>query len=838
MSRPRLRTIVLAVSLAILAGCALVVGGVTVALRSPALLTTLAGRLGYEVTARELALSPTLSGSISGLRVKPFTTDGLTLLCDTVTAQNSLDLLLHGEIDSLVLQNLRLAFHVGKDSKEGVYDLSLLAKLPNVRRLEIQNAEVLLTYAGSPRRISLTEGQLSLTNFSPAQGGRLAFRARFALTAGRDPAVTAGGTVSGSFQVTGLIPRPSGSGTLTLAVDSGAVTTGRQTLPLKGLTLAAELGYDGKTDSLAITALRGESAEFGAIQGAARAELKGETPWSANLSAASIDFPRVFEAIKPLLPQEYRAWTIQGKGAVQTELAGTYASARPSLTGTVTFSFSQGAFNSPDNTKAAQGVSGRIILRLKYAAPDQKLAFAIRAEQQGGEYLWGEFYDSLAGQAASLAAEGSYAWGQDGQLTLAGSLDLFQTGEYLFRSAGTRDDWTLRLRIAHVSHAAIVDKFLHEYLKGLSPRLATLSATGTSSLEAALRHQGAITSIAGTFRMVGATLSAPEFQLFVQEMTADLPFDLVYPPSARRLPAAGTPGLIHLRAFRQGGFMVDSLRIPLRIAQNRLEVPEPIVVPFFGGAIRLHGLLIEDVLAPSRQQFGVKVENVDLGRLTQRLLGREFPGTVNADLGVMSYRDGRIASDGKAVIGVFGGEIEATDFFAEQLASASRRFGGDFTFRNISLEEVTQRIAIGKITGVIQGSLKNAVMEYGQPAGFTLEVESVPVRGVDQRISLDAIQSISILGTGASSALNVWITRLFKEYPYSKIGLRCVLRNDKFSIVGTIHEGGKEYLVRRGLLRGVDVVNQNPENVISFKDMQERIERISRPPQPEGIRVQ
>ena len=56
---------------------------------------------------------------------------------------------------------------------------------------------------------------------------------------------------------------------------------------------------------------------------------------------------------------------------------------------------------------------------------------------------------------------------------------------------------------------------------------------------------------------------------------------------------------------------------------------------------------------------------------------------------------------------------------------------------------------------------------------------------------------------------------------------------------GTIHEGGKEYLVRRGFLRGVDVVNQNPDNVISFRDMQERIKRISRRPgaEPAGIEL-
>jgi hypothetical protein len=261
-------------------------------------------------------------------------------------------------------------------------------------------------------------------------------------------------------------------------------------------------------------------------------------------------------------------------------------------------------------------------------------------------------------------------------------------------------------------------------------------------------------------------------------------------------------------------------------------------VPFFGGHIHLYGVQVDDVLSPGRNRFGVKIDNVDLGRMTRRLLGTEYPGAINADLGVMRYQNNRIASEGRAVIHVFGGEIEAANFFAENIAASSRRVGGDITFRNINLEEVTRKIAIGKITGIVRGSLKNLVVEYGQPASFTLEVESVEARGIAQQISVDAIQNISILGTGAGSALNRGITQFFREYPYSKIGFRCVLNNDQFSVNGTIHEGGKEYLVRRGFLRGVDVVNQNPDNVISFKDMQERTERIFRSPQAEPVGVE
>jgi len=68
---------------------------------------------------------------------------------------------------------------------------------------------------------------------------------------------------------------------------------------------------------------------------------------------------------------------------------------------------------------------------------------------------------------------------------------------------------------------------------------------------------------------------------------------------------------------------------------------------------------------------------------------------------------------------------------------------------------------------------------------------------------------------------------LFKKFPYEKIGIRADLENDLFTINGTIEEDGTEYLVKRGGFSGVNVVNQNENNRIGFKDMVKRIKRIS-----------
>jgi hypothetical protein len=838
MQRTGSRRLVLVLILAVLAGGGLLAGAAFVVLRSPFLLTRVAARLGYDVAADTVALSPTLSGDISGLSVTARGEDGLTLLCAAVQSRTSLDAILQGEIDSLVLQNPKLTYRIGGKGK-GSLDLSFLAKLPAVRHLEIRNAEARFPVEGGRHEMRLSGAQLSVMDFSPRKGGRITFEARFALSAAGEATLAAEGTIKGSLRLTSVLPKPEGTGSLEVSVESGAYADGARRIALRGLSLALDLAYDRKEDRLRIGKLRAESRDLGLLEGTAEATLRGEMPWQTRLAAASVDLAQAFGVVKPFIPEEYRAWSLQGKGAVEAEIQGTYAAAQPTLQGRVTFSFSQGGFSSPDSSTAAQGASGKIVLKLQYAAPERKVTADLRTELRDGEYLWGKFYSNLEGQQAVLLADGSFFLTGDRPFELKGSLDLFQTGVYGFAASGRGGNFAARLQAEAVSHRRLVALLLQDTLKGLSARLDSLTVSGTSALEADVRREAGITRIAGTYRVDGAAVEAPGLPLSIRDVAVHLPFDLVSPRPAAEDANPPAPGLIRITGLQRRRLAVEEIQIPLQIARNRLEVPTPVGVPFFGGIVRLYGVEIDDVLAPGRGRFGLRIEGVDLGRLTRRIVGMEYPGRIDADFGLMHVAQDRVASDGLATVRVFGGEIEARNFFVEHLFSPGRRLGGDFTFRDINLEEVTKRIAIGKMTGIVEGRLSRFTMEYDQPASFTLEVESVARRGVSQRISTEAIQSISVLGTGADNPLNRGITQFFREYPYSKIGFRCILNNDQFSVNGTIHDGGMEYLVRRGFLRGVDVVNQNPENVISFKDMQERISRLARQPQmaPEGVEV-
>ena len=127
------------------------------------------------------------------------------------------------------------------------------------------------------------------------------------------------------------------------------------------------------------------------------------------------------------------------------------------------------------------------------------------------------------------------------------------------------------------------------------------------------------------------------------------------------------------------------------------------------------------------------------------------------------------------------------------------------------------------------GRILDLELARKQPQKFDLLLETVKRKGVNQKISVMAVDNIARIGGGQSPFMGFAgvITSLFKEFPYKKIGVHATLENDIFRIHGTIKEEGKEFLVKRGGLSGVNVINQNPDNRIRFQDMVKRVKRIT-----------
>jgi hypothetical protein len=292
--------------------------------------------------------------------------------------------------------------------------------------------------------------------------------------------------------------------------------------------------------------------------------------------------------------------------------------------------------------------------------------------------------------------------------------------------------------------------------------------------------------------------------------------------------------------LEKGNTKIDKFETPVVLSGNRLIMPDPIDFLIFDGEVRLTGFRVENLLFPEmRVVTGMTIKHLSLGDLIGQASSILLPGIIDGEFSSIVFNDGKWSTNGEIVAQIFSGRVTIENLFAGRLFSSSRFFGADAVFDNIDLEAVTENIKVGQMTGLIKGSLKNFMMEYGQPARFDLVITSDKSSKVPQQISVDAINNLSIISTGSgavSAILNSGVNRLFKEYPYSDIGIRCTLADDIFSLRGLIHDGGIEHLVIRTWLGGIDIVNQNPDNSISYKDMAERVERIFQP-RPESKNV-
>ena len=95
---------------------------------------------------------------------------------------------------------------------------------------------------------------------------------------------------------------------------------------------------------------------------------------------------------------------------------------------------------------------------------------------------------------------------------------------------------------------------------------------------------------------------------------------------------------------------------------------------------------------------------------------------------------------------------------------------------------------------------------------------------MDQRRSFEQ-NHYSELRAGFECALR-WLSRIFDNFRYSKMGFRASLRNDKLILRGVESRDGKEFLVVGTLLPPtVNIISHTQE--IGFSELLRRLERIT-----------
>ena len=457
----------------------------------------------------------------------------------------------------------------------------------------------------------------------------------------------------------------------------------------------------------------------------------------------------------------------------------------------------------------------------------------------GGELLFDRFYLDLNSNGFLSSIEGEYDISRKFlQLSSLGFglkdiLALAANGTLHIKAPEPR--LHLSVNIPKTSLKPVFHHFLLEPFKTEKPFLSTLDLGGNISADLNFAGTPSEWMVKGHWRWREGQLTSGDSSSSFSGIDVDLPVwhqsSVTSDKSRARTSTLPSPlrGELSIQSLALPLLPKQPIRFSLDATPNRLFVSSPTILEVPGGEIELGPLVCRDVFSAQPSiETSLTLEAFDLDPLLSRIWSRPIEGTIGGKLDPIRFEGNAIHSHGELRAKAFGGEVLISGLGASGIFTSAPLVKLNARWNDLRLGDITRETSFGKIEGILKGYVNELEITYGQPQKFDLLFETIKKRGVPQKISVRAVDNIARIGGGSSPFMGLAgaLATIFREFPYSKIGIHASLENDVFGINGTIREGGREYLVKRAGLSGVNVVNQNPDNRISFKDMVKRIKRV------------
>ncbi len=453
-----------------------------------------------------------------------------------------------------------------------------------------------------------------------------------------------------------------------------------------------------------------------------------------------------------------------------------------------------------------------------------------------GEVLHDRFYLDLKRSAFLSSVESEYVWPQKSlklsslRGRLQDILKLEMNGAVHFR--GPKPQGHLSLYVPKIPLEPLFHHFVLEPFKTERPSLALLKVggtiagnldfTGTTSRWMAKGHcqwqTGELSSTAGVFSFSGIDLDLP---IWAHSSPPSQDVDV----KTKRL-----GGRLSIGSFDLRPLPVQSLSLPLEASPDGLSVTSSTFIKVPGGNIELGPMMGKDLYRPQRSlRTSLSLDSFKLDPLLTDIWNQPTTGTLEGKLDPLYFEGNLLRTEGTLTARLFGGEIFISSLAATGLFTSTPLIKLNAEWQDLSLEDLTGGTPFGKIEGRLMGFVRDLEIAYGQPQRFNLLLETVKKKGVRQKMSQKAVDSISQIGGGQSPFMGIAgiMTSFFEEFPYEKIGIRASLENDLFRINGTVREGNTEYYVKGSGIPRVNIINVNPDNQIRFKDMLKRIRRVT-----------
>jgi len=492
------------------------------------------------------------------------------------------------------------------------------------------------------------------------------------------------------------------------------------------------------------------------------------------------------------------------------------------------------AFQDADAVFAGDGIGLEFRFNGRLDLQDLSTAGTASLQTASGELLYDLFYFDLKKHPFSATYEGvfdpagkhlrlarlDFGLKQALRLDVSGRLEL---------SSPARGN--LRIKVPEVPIAPFFRLFVVEPFQSERPYLSGVEMEGKMSADLEAGSTGPAGrigwSVKGRIRWEEGLFSVKEKGIHAAGIHLEYP--LWYQSNAGTESGEPIEGKAAV-SLKLGPVIDQVLRIEMAAGKNSLRIPAFPEIELPWGSLSTGPIQVTDLYSETRTvRTALSFSPLDVTPLLSGTWPNMEKAILQGRLDSVVIRGDRVETEGKLTLEAFGGSVVLSDLGADRFSTDSPVLKVDAETDGIRLGPLTEGTGFGKIEGVLAGYARNLEIAYGQPQRFDLLLETVERKGVPQKISIKAVENIARIGGGQSPFMGLAgaFTALFETLNYEKIGVRSSLENDLFRLNGTIVEGGKEYFIKGSLIAGVNIINQNPDNRIRFKDMVKRVQRIT-----------
>jgi len=237
---------------------------------------------------------------------------------------------------------------------------------------------------------------------------------------------------------------------------------------------------------------------------------------------------------------------------------------------------------------------------------------------------------------------------------------------------------------------------------------------------------------------------------------------------------------------------------------GKFAIVQPLVLDVLDGRLNLHELSVllpggsGDAAGEPDIRLRADLEELDMEQLTAAFGWPSFAGKISGRIPGVRFEDGVLEVEGEIRVNVFEGLVTLEDLRIERPFGVLPSLAANVELENLDLELLTSTFSFGRISGRIDGYVRDLRMLDWKPVAFDAWLGTPENQRGSKGISRQAVNHLTTLGGGsATTALTGPIMRLFNNFSYKRLGLGCRMQNNICEVRG-VSEDNVSVLIMEG----------------------------------------